>query len=386
MDCKNKLSLFWILFVFSAMWLIVPMHSRAETNQTTPVSPQSESSNWEVVETETGIYYTVKKGDTLWDISQRFSDSPYLWPDLWSDNSQIANPHRIYPGERIRLFLREDVEHHTEPVEEEKPVEATTPVTEPEPEPAPEIEVESEPEPVTEQEPELEPELGFYFFSKIEQVGFIRKKAIKPQGAIFRVQGDKKMISQEDVVYVSPGENNILRPGSRYTVYRTLDPIRDKKTRRYIGIQHYLLGVVDIIQTENDYALARVVKSFGTMRVNDLLMPYERKSQKIAKRESPRGLLGEIIIAEKHNRLIGDHMIVFINKGEKDGVRPGQSYSIFFQDEGRIVPHKRKKTLLSSITFGSLLVLHTEKTTSTVFITKADRNIPVGSKFGNLLQ
>jgi hypothetical protein len=381
MDCKNKLNLFCILSLFAAMCLVFTSHLRAETNQTTPVSPQGANNNWEVVETETGIYYTVKKGDTLWDISQRFSDSPYLWPDLWSGNSQIANPHRIYPGERIRLFLREDVERHTEPVEE-TPVEATALMTEPEPEPELEVELELEVEP----EPEPEPDLGFYFYSKIEQVGFIRKKAVTPQGGIFSSQGNKKMISQEDVIYVSHGQNNILRPGSRYTIYRTLDPVRDKKTGKYIGIQHYILGVADIIQTENDYALARVVRSFGNIRVNDLLMPYEGRSRRIAKRESPRGLLGEIILAENHNRLIGDHMRVFINKGEKDGVRPGQVFSIFYQEEGRVIPKKRKKTLLTTVAFGSFLVLHTEPTTATVFITKADRNIPPGSKFANLVQ
>ncbi|MEN8690153.1 MAG: LysM domain-containing protein, partial [Desulfobacterales bacterium] len=60
----------------------------------------------EIVETESGIYYTVKKGDTLWDLSRKFADTPYLWPDLWSGNDQIANPHRIYPGQRIQLYRR----------------------------------------------------------------------------------------------------------------------------------------------------------------------------------------------------------------------------------------------------------------------------------------
>ena len=34
---------------------------------------------------------------------------------MWKENDQIANPHRIYPGDRIRLFQRKDVEIWVEP-------------------------------------------------------------------------------------------------------------------------------------------------------------------------------------------------------------------------------------------------------------------------------
>ncbi|BDY02983.1 LysM domain-containing protein [Ferrimonas sp. YFM] len=49
--------------------------------------------------------YTVKQGDTLWDISGLYLDDPWLWPRLWQVNPAIANPHLIYPGDRLLLTL-----------------------------------------------------------------------------------------------------------------------------------------------------------------------------------------------------------------------------------------------------------------------------------------
>ncbi|MCP4985911.1 MAG: LysM peptidoglycan-binding domain-containing protein [Colwellia sp.] len=51
--------------------------------------------------------YVVVKGDTLWDISTIFLEQPWLWPKLWRLNSDINNPHLIYPGDTLKLVLNE---------------------------------------------------------------------------------------------------------------------------------------------------------------------------------------------------------------------------------------------------------------------------------------
>lgn len=47
--------------------------------------------------------YTVKKWDTIWDLSGKYLGDPYSWERIWSANSHINDPHWIYPGDILNI-------------------------------------------------------------------------------------------------------------------------------------------------------------------------------------------------------------------------------------------------------------------------------------------
>lgn len=47
--------------------------------------------------------HIIERGDTLWDLAERFYGDPYLWPQLWENNTYITDSHWIYPGDPLLI-------------------------------------------------------------------------------------------------------------------------------------------------------------------------------------------------------------------------------------------------------------------------------------------
>ena len=77
-----------ITTTFAALVLCATTSVSAQTLTVKPDAPKS---------------YTVKQGDTLWDISGLYLDKPWLWPQLWKINPQVADPNLIFPGDVLQL-------------------------------------------------------------------------------------------------------------------------------------------------------------------------------------------------------------------------------------------------------------------------------------------
>jgi len=238
--------------------------------------------------------YTIKQGDTLWDISAKFLKDPFLWPKLWQRNPYITNPHWIYPGQPVRIVPAEELmkevpkEAAKEPEikkAEPAPAEEKAPVAEAKPEAKPEAtpeakRVEGKPElkptevkPVEEKPLEEKPAV----FPEVRSAGFVGDINLRGIGVILEARDGKNLLSEGDIVYMAFRTADPVMVGNKYTIFRAGRLVRHPVTGQKIGRKYLITGNLQVIDQQGNFYTGKIVESqlVGIM-VGDMLRPYMR--------------------------------------------------------------------------------------------------------------
>lgn len=240
--------------------------------------------------------YTIKKGDTLWDISSKFLKDPFLWPALWQRNPYITNPHWIYPGNPIRLSAiepmkkeelkeepKKEPQKEPEKVAEEKPKEI---VKEPEVKKVetPPPPIEKKPEVVAEVKPAKTEEKPLHF-PEIRDAGFMSDIPYRGIGIVLESKEGKNFMSAGDIVYLAFKTSEPILIGNKYTVLHVSEEIKHPVTDKKVGRKYNIMGNVQIIDQHGNFFTAKVTESFGAIERGDLIKPYSKKKMEGAAEE-----------------------------------------------------------------------------------------------------
>lgn len=298
--------------------------------------------------------YTVIKGDTLWDISSMFLRDPWLWPEIWYANPQIANPHLIYPGDILTLVyvdgkpqlrLQRGGDVRLSPTVRVESLESAIPTI-----PIDAIkQFLTKPLVVSEQDLEIAP---YVVASADEHV---------VTGAGDRVYA--RRIEGTDV-----GLFDIFQPGGPYT---------DPDTGDVLGYEAIYVGQ-GAVQSFGDPTTLLLTKTDREARVGDRLWPATKEDPitHFTPHAPAPGTEGRIISVSGGVTQIGQFDVVVINRGSADGMEAGHIMKIFQAGERvrDIVSGKRGDTVrLPDEEAGMLMVFRTFDRVSYCLVMKATR-------------
>ena len=222
--------------------------------------------------------YTIKEGDTLWDISAKFLKDPFLWPKLWQRNPYITNPHWIYPGQPVRIVPAEELmkEVPKEAVKEPEikkaeptPAEEKPPVAEAKPEAKP-AEVKPELKPVGVEPLEEKPGV----FPEVRSAGFVGDINFRGIGIILDNRDGKNLLSEGDIIYMAFRTADPVMVGNKYTIFRAARLVRHPITGRKIGRKYVITGNVQVIDQQGNFFTGKIIEAFDAVIIGDMLRPY----------------------------------------------------------------------------------------------------------------
>ncbi len=311
--------------------------------------------------------YTVKKGDTLWDISSTFLNSPWLWPEIWQVNPQIENPHLIYPGDLIRLVYLDGQPRLT--------LERTLKLAPGTTKLSPSVRVQGSDEAIS--SIPLDRINSFLSNSRMLDTDLLETAPYMlagPQGRVISGAGDNAYARGS----FDDGIDN-------YGVYRKGKAYKDPVTKEFLGIYAQSVGSVGVDKVDGDVATLAVVRANEELRPGDRLLPSEdRVVDSTFYPSAPDSeIVGQLIDVEGGVTQIGKYNVVMINRGDREGLQVGNVLAIY--KRGDMVRDRVKGGVvqLPDERAGLLMVFRTFNKMSLGLVLQADRQLSVGDKVEN---
>ncbi len=291
------------------------------------------------------VKYTVKKGDTLWDISGIKLTDPFLWPKIWKENPQIKNPDLIYPGQVIKI--PSDLLQKQVVLPEKK-------------KPAPVLAKKEIPvsEPVKPQRRLLSPDI-------ILSAGYIEDQ-ITRVGSIISTPSGMTMVGKGDDVYISV--NGPVSKGQKFYTFKSYGVVNHPITGKPLGELIEITGVIEVTGKEGSYTRARVLKSFSEIQVGSYLDNYYDVTPLDITKERKGKAHGVIVAGKDLRYLTGRLDVVYLDRGVRDGLLPGDVLTVLSSDDPRRP-------------IGKIRVISARNTTSVAEVIESTQEIVKGDSF-----
>lgn len=295
--------------------------------------------------------YVVVKGDTLWDISARFLNEPWRWPEVWQVNPQIANPHLIYPGDTLVLSFVDGKPQISVANENSAPAE----------DPAKGSTVKLVPQVRTTAIPTAIPAIP---------IDAIQQFLTRPYVA------DKRQLDRAPYIVDFADEHITGSPGikayarairggdkTKFDIVRPGKPYRDARTGEILGYEALFIATSELQRTGDPATVMITNSELEVLKGDHLFKATEDKPlAKFFPSPPTRGINGSIISVLGGVNQIGQYNVVVVDRGQKDGLEVGSVLAI--DQKGAVVrdtvtENSRDTVKLPNERAGTLMIFRT---------------------------
>lgn len=319
------------------------------------------SINTNALEINNETPYIVKKGDTLWDISEHFLKNPWEWEKIWKLNPYIEDPNLIYPDDILYLIYKD-----------------------------------GKPEVVFEKKAERKKTLSLNDGIKVKtttisnSIPAIKNKALKDfvenvyisnentDGKIVTSYTNKMLHYKGDKVIVDLKQSTKI--GDVISIVDIEDKINIKDNLK-LNVYN-IIGELIIEQKHGDLFIAKIKKNKEDIKSGDLLVNknFFDYDKKIFPSKAPDNIKGKVIY--NYDRInASKNTIVVINKGRNDGVTDGNVLSVNTPEKEVLLDKQKYK--IDPINKGYIFVYKVEDDFSYGIIVKNTDLIKVGDDFNS---
>jgi len=252
--------------------------------------------------------HIVRKGDTLWDISSQYLETPWKWPLVWANNEDITNPHLIYPNDRVIISKQGEKVIITvvRTQEETEPAQAPETYT---------------PEEIAQEEEKsivISPKFSTFIYSPNILTG---------SGSVIKKHGLGDMATRNEMILIKSLSG--LSPNSGITIVSKVSDV--KNDNKIIGYLYKAVAIAKVEDFTRNIAKATITYSSQEIKPGDIvfddLRPIEPMTVKIS--EPSMNNIGHIIDFYGGISSSSDLDISFADVGRNSGIEEGTLLSIY---------------------------------------------------------
>lgn len=309
--------------------------------------------------------HVVVRRDTLWDISGKFLQHPWCWPEVWEMNREdIRNPHWIYPGQ-IVYFDRKAGRLRLGKSGMATDQGGATGLHL-----SPQIRMEGLGKDAITSIPsgDIEPFLS--------QPLVVEESELQSAPRVIAVDNSRVVLGKGDRGYV----RGDLQGGTSFQVFRPGTPLRDPDTKKIIGYEAFFLGNMKLTREakpggESDVHTFTVASAKEEISVGDRLKPapptpiinYVPHPPETKVKARIVSVYGGVSYA-------GQNQVVAINRGKDHGMDLGTVLELYRFGETIVDKTEKRESFSMS---GSKVKLPDEQY-GTLFIFRVFKNISYG--------